>query len=131
MRGAQLYDYPHVWPRPGFIPIGRFRSVAIAPGATAQLLETIQIPTGMDGWIKKIGIELSSYSNGVSYSLLQNGIPIRDYALITVPIGSPDTPTTQFIQLNPNQTVTLVGKNPTVAPVAARWYFYGWYFPRT
>ncbi len=122
-------DYPWVWPPAGFEPLDLNGSVAVAPG-TSTVFPPYSIPVLQDGWITLAGIELSSYVPGVTfYKLLLDGKAIRNYEALTVPLGAPETPAALYIRLRPNQKFSMQVVNGGVGNVAARWRFYGWYYP--
>lgn len=123
-------DYPWIWPPKDFSPLDLNGSVAVAPGATVLAFPAYTIPVLQEGWINQAGIELSSYAAGTSYQLLMAGSAIRNYERITVPLGAPNTPASLYIKLLPNQPFALRITNGGAAILAARWRFYGWYYPQ-
>lgn len=122
-------DYPWVWPPPGFARFDLNGSQPVLANSSAVVL-SYQIPILQDGWITLAGIELSSYSPTTYFQLLQAGTPIRDYEKVQVPLGAPNTPASLHIHLQPNQIFSLSVVNGTGNNLAARWRFYGWYFPQ-
>ncbi len=125
-----IADYPWEWAPVGFEAFDLNGSIAINAGASGQAFPAYTIPVLQEGWITGLGIELSSYGAGTSWSLNIAGKPIRDYSVVTVPIGAPNTPVKRRIKLMPNQPLTLTIVNATANPLAARWSIYGWYYPQ-
>ncbi len=126
-----IADYPWIWPPIGFEPFDLNGSAAIAIAAAGVLaFPAYSIPIGQEGYVVSAGIELSSYGAGTFYQILLGGNPLRNYANITVPLGAPNTPASLHIKLLPNQPLSLAITNGTGAILAARWRFYGWYYPR-
>lgn len=129
-------DYPWVFPPPGFIRFDRNGTLAVNPGSTNIVAETINLQMGMKGWITLAGIELSTY--GVPafpayFQLKQSGQIIRDYGLVRVPLGAPNTPAALHIELFESQPFTLEISNHTAPGLicGARWRLYGWYYPKS
>lgn len=127
---ANLADYPHVFPPPGFIRVDRNGSAAVAAGVTVRPAGSeIDIRNGFEGWIVLAGVELSSYAAGTFFRLLEGETPIRDYEAVTVPLGAPNTPAPLHIKLRPEVPFRLSVTNAGAGVLAARWRFYGWYYP--
>lgn len=128
-----LRDFPHIFMPPGAIPFSRvgFKS-GIAPAGTFNLLvgQQILIPVQQVGWLTQIAISLASYGEGQTWSLLQNGVPLRDYTNVPAPIGAPETPVTRHIQLFPQQPVSLSFFNGGAVNLSVAWSMYGWYYPQ-
>lgn len=123
-------DYPWVWPPAGFEPLDLNGSLSVPGNSSALAFQPYSIPLLQDGWITQAGVELSGYLPGTYYQLLLNNQTIRNYERITVPLGAPNTPAILYIKLQPNQPFALNIVNGGGSNLAARWRFYGWYYPR-
>lgn len=123
-------DYPWIWPPSGFEPLDLNGSVAVPGGTTVVAFNPYSIPLLQDGWLTLAGVELSGYPSGTFYQLLLDGKAIRNYEAISVPLGSPETPAVLYISLKPNQKFSLSITNGGAGILAARWRFYGWYYPQ-
>jgi len=122
-----LEKYPHLFPPPGFIQVDRNGLLAPTDGSgIPQVLETILLTSGYSGWLRTVGLESGDWAT--SYMTLSvGGSPLRDYTKIMVPLGSPTTPKAVFIELVPNQPLTLTVTSTALVPV--RWSLWGWYYP--
>lgn len=124
----QLDKFPHLFPPPGFAPIVRTGLQTIPAVAGVYPLETIQITQNMTGWIRWIGMEAGDFSV-INFRIVQGTAPLRDYTAITVPLGSPTTPISVFIEVPINVPLQLqaISNGGSAQPV--RWLLSGWYFP--
>lgn len=127
-----LRDYPHEFMPPMSDEIFQADLHIVGAGTTYTFNagQTIVIPNQKIGWLKEIAVQLSAFggATGVSWSLLINGVPLRNYTNIPVPIGALGTPLRRSIKLPPLQPVQLQFKNTGGAPVTAQWSLYGWYY---
>lgn len=119
-------DYPWVWPPAGFIPFDKNGSAALQPGSFVAAV--VDIPTRFGGWLTLAGIELSDFTSAF-FQILQGGLPVRDYAQVSVPLGAPETPAVLYVELRPGQPLSLIYQNNSGGTLAARWRLYGWYYP--
>jgi len=132
-------DYPHIWQPPKSIPFNRvgskqnilsgatFGIAPLAPGQQNQIL----IPLGQKGWLTQIGVFLSTFGDGQTWSLTQSGKALRDYTNVTVPLGSLATPLIRSIELFPNQPIVLSFFNGSASlPLTVGWSMYGWFYPQ-
>ncbi len=89
---------PWVQPPPGFQPFDPAAVVATpAIGNTSTVL-TLSVPQGMDGVIKRIshqvlGPGFTDGSGALVWSILIDGVPVKNYAAMTVQLGSIGTTT--------------------------------------
>jgi hypothetical protein len=127
---SDFTDYPWVWPPDGFEPLDLNGSLAVLPNTDVNAFLPYTIPLLQNGWITQAGIELSGYPAGTYYTLTLAGNAIRNYERITVPLGAPNTPAILYIKLQPNQPFALRIHNASGGTIAARWRFYGWYYPQ-
>lgn len=123
-------DYPWVWPPSGFESLDLNGSTSVPTGTSKIAFPPYTIPILQDGWITLAGVELSTYNATTYFQLLLNGQPIRNYERVSVPLGAPETPAVLYIHLVPNQLFSLNIVNGTAGNLAARWRFYGWYYPQ-
>ena len=124
---GDLGKYPHLFPPPGFIQFDRNGLLTIPAVAGITTLETIQLTSGYEGWVRAIGLECGDWAIG-NYAINIGNAPIRDYTRIEVPLGSPTTPKEVFIALQVNVPLTLTFNSTGAAPVPVRWSLWGWYY---
>jgi len=125
-------NYPMIYPPPGSIFINRVGSYAVPVGQTVDVLAktaqgNIVIPNTFAGYVAQAGVTMSNYANS-SYSFTMGGGQLRDYALLSAPIGAPETIQPVYITLTPQQAFSLLVSNGSGAPLAVRWRFHGWYY---
>lgn len=121
-----IANYPHVIPPPGFLPIDR-NGLESCPAGQITVLETINLGN-MAGWLVQMGLECADFSKGFM-QILRGGQPIRDYTLIQTNLGTPEAPKQTFIEIVPNQPLSLVFKNTSAGAISCRWNLFGWYYP--
>jgi hypothetical protein len=129
-RGGGALDLSHIIPPDGFQQIDRNGFYATTAGDvanTSALLETIQLPPSMEGWIRTIGLECTDFSQ-LQLQLNQANWPMRDYNNIQVPLGSTSVPKATFIKIPPNQPITLQAVNILSESVGIRWSLWGWFY---
>ncbi len=126
-----IQDYPWVWPPKGFEPLDLNGTAAVTANSTLVAFTPYTIPLLQEGWITQAGVELSGYAPGTYFTLSLNSQAIRNYERVSVPLGAPNTPATLYIKLRPNQPFALTIVNASGATIAARWRFYGWYYPQS
>jgi hypothetical protein len=129
-----LRDFPHVFPPPGatfFSRVGFQGGILPGQKFSLSIPQQILMPAQQEGWLSQIAVGLASYGNGQNWSLTQNGVPVRDYTAVPVPIGAPETPVIRHIRLFPQQPVSLTFVNPAAAGqpnLSVSWSLYGWYY---
>ena len=126
--GGDIARYPHLFPPPGFTPFVRTGGPITVPAvAGTTVLDSIQITSNMEGWVRQIGLEAGDFSI-ISFRIQNDGAPLRDYTNISVPLGNVATPINVFIPISVNVPLQLLVISTGVAPVPVRYVMTGWYY---
>jgi hypothetical protein len=125
---GQGESYPWVIPPPGFETIDRNAAGTVAAGVTRELTRLILPGSNYEGWVVQAGIFAQSYV-GFRFQIRVDGVAIRDYADIAVPLGQPDLMQILILPLRPNKATSLWGLNTAGAPIGFRFRLFGWYYP--
>lgn len=124
-----LAGFPHIYPPPGFTPFTRNGLKTLPAVAGTTTLETIQINSTEEGWVRWIGLEAGDW-NEVFMTIASSNAPLRDYTRINVPLGNCATPISIFIPIQMNYPLTLSATTTGAAAIPVRWLLCGWTYAK-
>lgn len=96
--------------RGGVVPPG-------IPGLPGTLLAfEYLVPSNRRGVMRRLGVDAEDPAAlaSLSVSVLRSGAPVPNYQLVTLPIGSPDTPDLVYVEFDRDQLLQIVVSNTSL-----------------